>query len=458
MTKLTLTQIKEKIERNPLNTIVKSEEDKDFKEKLFCNYIPENFENIPDNFSGKEVWKDFLSPINNQKNCGSCWAFATTSVLSDKFNIKSKGRYSIHLSPTPLLICSSNFENLNINKIKEDVTITSKSFSDKIFENTVKNINTSNCYGDTIYNACLFLYIYGTFELSCVPYDEKLGQLQEFKKISDFSSSENLPFCTYVTGPLYDICSDYFISSQTGVENGKPAKAYRIYDVYNIAGIEINGGSEKNIRNDIYKWGPVISGMKIYENFYTFDPKTEIYEWDGKGEQVGGHAVEITGWGIEKGKSYWEVQNTWGKEWGIDGYFKIIRGKNECEIENNVFSIIPDFFFPYGTKLLSNITCIPSELKDIRKIIDLNINAAGGGIDPETGYSRRAMNVFHNFDFENKIKISPQSYGKNFIAGKIMSNKQKNIFTNKTSKIWFIIGMFIILIILVVIIILNYKK
>jgi hypothetical protein len=123
-----------------------------------------------------------------------------------------------------------------------------------------------------------------------------------------------------------------------------------------------------------------------------------------------------------------------------------------------VFSIIPDFFFPYGTKLLSNITCIPSELKDIRKIIDLNINAAGGGIDPETGYSRRAMNVFHNFDFENKIKISPQSYGKNFIAGKIMSNKQKNIFTNKTSKIWFIIGMFIILIILVVIIILNYKK
>ena len=140
MTNLTLTQIKEKIERNPLNTILKSEEDKEFKEKLFCNYIPENIENIPDNFSGKEVWKDFLSPINNQKKCGSCWAFATTSVLSDKFNIKSKGQYYINLSPTPLLICSSNFENLNINKIKEDITITNKSFSNKIFENTNKII------------------------------------------------------------------------------------------------------------------------------------------------------------------------------------------------------------------------------------------------------------------------------------------------------------------------------
>ena len=81
----------------------------------------------------------------------------------------------------------------------------------------------------------------------------------------------------------------------------------------------------------------------------------------------------------------------------------------------------------------------------------------GGGIDPETGYSRRAMNVFHNFDFENKIKITTESFDKNFIAGKIMSNK-KNIFTNNSSRIWFIIGMFTILIVLVIIIILNYKN
>ena len=464
MVKLTLTEIKEKIERNPLNTIVKSEEDKEFKEKLFCNYIPQNFETIPDNFSGKDVWKDFLTPVDNQGKCGSCWAFASTSVLSDKFNIQSRGQYQLNLSPTPLLICSSNFEDLNINKIKEDVTITAKSFSSKIFEDTVKDINTSNCHGNTIYNACLFLYIYGTFESKCVPYYEKLGELQEFSKISDFSSSKNLPFCTYITGPLYDVCSNYFISSQTGVENAIPAKAYRIRDVYNIPGIEINGGSEKNIRNEIYKWGPVISAMKIYEDFYTFDPKTQIYEWNGKGEQVGGHAIEITGWGVENGKPYWEVENTWGKEWGIDGYFKIIRGKNECEIENNVFTIIPDFFYPYGTKIMPNVSCILAEFKEIRRIIDLNINAAGGGLDPITGYSRRAMNVFHNFDFENKIKIPPKTFDENFIAGKITSTKkniiqQKNLFINKPN--FFIIGMIVLLLIVGIILlfkILNYKK
>ena len=95
MPKLTLTEIKEKIEKNPLNTIVKSEENKDFEEKKFCNYIPKKLQYIPDSFSGKEVWKDLLTGVDQQGKCGSCWAYAATSVLSDRFNIQSSGKYNI---------------------------------------------------------------------------------------------------------------------------------------------------------------------------------------------------------------------------------------------------------------------------------------------------------------------------------------------------------------------------
>ena len=125
---------------------------------------------------------------------------------------------------------------------------------------------------------------------------------------------------------------------------------------------------------------------------------------NGQGKQIGGHAVEITGWGIENGKPYWEIANTWGKDWGIDGYFKMIRGKNNCEIEDNVFGLVPDFFYKYGTKLDVFPSCIPPGIKDLRYIYDNNINAIGGGVDPETGYSRRAMNVFNNFDFTNNSR------------------------------------------------------
>jgi len=38
------------------------------------------------------------------------------------------------------------------------------------------------------------------------------------------------------------------------------------------------------------------------------------------------HGVNLVGWGVEKGTKYWTVRNTWGKEWGEDGYYRIIKG------------------------------------------------------------------------------------------------------------------------------------
>ena len=31
---------------------------------------------------------------------------------------------------------------------------------------------------------------------------------------------------------------------------------------------------------------------------------------------------------------YWLVANSWNEDWGDNGYFKIARGHNECQIEN----------------------------------------------------------------------------------------------------------------------------
>ncbi|KAG5681189.1 hypothetical protein PVAND_010646 [Polypedilum vanderplanki] len=49
------------------------------------------------------------------------------------------------------------------------------------------------------------------------------------------------------------------------------------------------------------------------------------------------HAVILVGYGTDQktGTKYWILRNSWGPHWGEEGYFRIERGVNACEIANN---------------------------------------------------------------------------------------------------------------------------
>ena len=48
-------------------------------------------------------------------------------------------------------------------------------------------------------------------------------------------------------------------------------------------------------------------------------------------DHSGFHSVKVIGWGEEAGTPYWLCMNSWGREWGEDGLFKIVRGRNEVQ-------------------------------------------------------------------------------------------------------------------------------
>ena len=95
-------------------------------------------------------------------------------------------------------------------------------------------------------------------------------------------------------------------------------------------------GDINAIKEALIDYGPLPATMYVYDDFYP--------EWNGgvyqqnSDEFVFGHVITIVGyddnWGNEN-EGYWICKNSWGTEWGENGWFRI--AYRECEIENNVY-------------------------------------------------------------------------------------------------------------------------
>lgn len=87
-----------------------------------------------------------------------------------------------------------------------------------------------------------------------------------------------------------------------------------------------------NMQKDIMANGPIQVAFKVYKSFMSYTSGVYKKKWYEIVPE-GGHAVKIVGWGVENGQDYWLVANSWNTSWGLDGYFKIARGHDQCGME-----------------------------------------------------------------------------------------------------------------------------
>lgn len=60
------------------------------------------------------------------------------------------------------------------------------------------------------------------------------------------------------------------------------------------------------------------------------------------------HAVVVVGYGSESGLDYWLVRNSWGTNWGEDGYFKMERNMKRTYTGKCGIAIEPSYPVKYG--------------------------------------------------------------------------------------------------------------
>jgi len=140
------------------------------------------------------------------------------------------------------------------------------------------------------------------------------------------------PTSKYPTCPS----SEYSLKCEKSCTDASSGKDY---DSDKTKGVKaVSYSSVSGMQTALMTSGPLAVAFTVYSDFPTY--KSGVYKkTSASGQALGGHAVEMVGWGVENGLDYWLIKNSWNEQWGDGGFFKIARGTNECGIENDVTGI-----------------------------------------------------------------------------------------------------------------------
>lgn len=213
-----------------------------------------------------------ITPVKNQRHCGSCYAFAMVGALEKTYaQIYNTSR---PLSPQQLIDCSDE----------------------------------SGCEGGSFV---------GTFN-----YVKRNGDRLHFEE--DYPSTpdgKQQDKCQNSSGELLSFNSTFRLNyRQLPTENEEHMKE-TLYDqgplyVYYNCGLRV--GNDTILREASTKFDHYASG---------------VYDVPGcPTHQNMNHALVVVGYGTENGVDYWKVKNSWGTSFGEEGYIKIKRNANMCGI------------------------------------------------------------------------------------------------------------------------------
>ncbi|KAM7346432.1 cathepsin B isoform 1-T1 [Cochliomyia hominivorax] len=250
---------------------------------------------IPDEFDARKAWPNCptIAEIRDQGSCGSCWAFGAVEAMSDRVCIHSNAKTHFHFSADDLVSCCHTC-GFGCNG----------GFPGAAWAYwTRKGIVSGGPYGSN---------------QGCRPYEIAPCEhhVNGTRPPCDGEHGKT-PRCQHQCQKSYNV--EYSKDKHFG------SKSYSVHNV-------------RDIQEEIVTNGPVEGAFTVYEDLILY--KDGVYQ-HVHGRELGGHAIRILGWGVEKNTPYWLIANSWNTDWGNNGYFKILRGEDHCGIESSISAGLP---------------------------------------------------------------------------------------------------------------------
>ena len=95
-----------------------------------------------------------------------------------------------------------------------------------------------------------------------------------------------------------------------------------------------NGPDAVQLKHAVYNVGPVTVAMDA-SYLHLYDAGIYTSKECKPGTEGLNHALLNVGYGSADGVDYWIVKNSWGSDWGEEGFFRIERGVDMCGIETD---------------------------------------------------------------------------------------------------------------------------